>query len=73
MFDSIKKFFKGIVNIINLIINTILLSLVYILAVGLTSLIAKLAKKKFLHTEEKLTYWNDLKLSTAMEDYYRQF
>ena len=55
---GIKQFFmgfmKGMSNFghnIALIINTILLAIVYLFAVGLTSIFAKIFKKHFLETK----------------------
>ena len=61
---------------IALIINTILLSLVYFIGVGITSIFAKLFGKHFLETKlgKKSTYWSDLNLKKRpLEEYYRQF
>jgi len=71
-------FRKGMQNFgynIALIINTILLTFVYLIGVGLTSIFAKLFRKHFLGTKlSKDSYWSDLNLKKKlMEDYYRQF
>ncbi|KHO51036.1 MAG: hypothetical protein QT04_C0047G0031 [archaeon GW2011_AR11] len=63
---------------IALIINTILLTAVYVLGVGMTSLIAKMAGRHFLETRmkkgEKESYWKDLNLGKkAVDEHYRQF
>lgn len=61
---------------IAIIINSILLSIVYIIGVGLTSIIAKLVRKNFLEKKfsDKETYWENLNLGkNKMEAYYRQF
>mgnify|MGYP001558381624 CR=1 FL=1 len=60
---------------IAVIINSILLTFVYILGVGLTSIFAKIFNKHFLDlTINKETYWTSLNLSKKpMEEYYRQF
>ncbi len=80
---EVKQFFKGLRkgmqnfgHDIALIINTILLTFVYLIGVGLTSLFAKLFRKHFLETKlsKKDSYWSDLNLKKKpMEDYYRQF
>jgi len=68
-----KKFGENIAAVVNLI----LLSVVYIIGVGLTSVFAKVAKKKFLELkidEECKSYWADLDLTKKhLEEYYRQF
>ncbi len=61
-----------------LIVNTILLSAVYLIGVGPTSLIARLVGKRFLETKLRKgkndSYWQDLSLKKRpMEEYYRQF
>jgi hypothetical protein len=81
---KMKQFFKGfrtgIITFnynISLIIESILLSLVYLLGVGLTSIFAKLVRKDFLDTnlsEDTDSYWSDLDLEKkSLDDYYRQF
>ena len=75
----VKGFKKGMGNFgmnITLIINTILLSFVYLIGVGLTSIIAKIFGKHFLETKlsKKSTYWSNLNLKKKkFEEYYRQF
>jgi len=62
---------------VGLIVNSILLTIVYIFGVGLSSLLAKLFKKHFLDLktkEENSTYWMNLNLrKKSLKDYYRQF
>ncbi len=62
---------------ISVIVNSILLTLVYIIGVGLTSITAKLAKKNFLDLKidkEAKTYWSELNLGKGpIKDYFRQF
>ena len=80
--SNLKEFFKGIKRGQKLfgeeiasIINFILLTLVYILGIGLTSIFAKVFRKKFLNPEnQEDTYWLDLNLGKKQkEEYYRQF
>lgn len=72
-------FKKGMCNFgynISLIINTLLLSLVYMGGVGFTFLIAKLFGKHFLETKlsKKDSYWSNLNLKKKpIKEYYRQF
>ena len=78
-----RQFFKGLKKgmgnfgyNIALIINTILLSFVYVVGVGFTSTIAKIFRKHFLETKlsNKGSYWSDLNLKKKpIEKYYRQF
>lgn len=62
---------------IGIIINSILLSLVYFLGVGITSIFARIFGKHFLelNIDKGLpTYWSELNLTKkSMEEYYRQF
>ena len=74
-----KKFLEGFKSFgenVTAIINFVVLTFVYFIAVGLTALVARLVRKHFLSmskSEEK-TYWTDLNLSTRPEEeYYRQF
>lgn len=64
-------------NNISTIVNAVLLTLVYLVGVGATSIFAKITGKKFLQTrlsKEKETYWSDMDLKKKpMEEYYRQF
>lgn len=79
-----KEFFKGFKigqkkfgEDIAIIINSILLSFVYLIGVGLTSIFAKIFGKHFLDLkvdENKKTYWSELNLGKKpLEEYYRQF
>jgi hypothetical protein len=74
---SLKEFWNGFKRFgenIALIVNSILLFFVYLLGIGLTFLLAKIMKKKFLETEQKNSYWTSLNLSKKDEEYYyRQF
>jgi len=58
-------------------INSVLLLFVYVIGVGITSMIAKVAKKKFLDlevSESRESYWEDLNLGKEeKQNYYRQF
>ena len=73
----IVNILKKISEIIQTVVNTILLSIVYIVGVGMTSLIAKITGKKFLDLniqKDKESYWEDLELGKKeLKDYYRQF
>jgi hypothetical protein len=59
------------------LVNTILLTIVYFIGVGLTSIVAKLSGKRFLDTKldrKSKTYWNNLNIKKRQaDDYYRQF
>jgi len=74
-FIGFKKGMAGFGQSISLLINTILLTFVYLLGVGLTSIVAKIVGKHFLDVKlKKGTYWSDLNLKKEdIEKYYRQF
>ena len=57
------------------IVNFLLLTFVYFLGVGITSIIAKMSGKHFLELKmDKDSYWSELNLSKRKkEEYYRQF
>lgn len=70
--EGTKNFGQGIA----LIINTILLTFVYLVGVGLTSTVAKISRKHFLemNLSKNDTYWSDLNLKKkSIDKYYRQF
>ena len=75
--DGIKKGFKNYGENITVIVNSLLLSIVYFIGVGITSLFARILKKRFLDTkisEKEKTYWKDLNLKKkSLKEYYRQF
>jgi len=68
-----KKFGEDISNIV----SSFLLTLVYVIGVGLTSLIARIGGKKFLNlklNKNAETYWESLNLDRKpIEQYYHQF
>lgn len=78
-----KKFIEGIKEgqkyfgeNIAIIINSALLSLAYVIGVGIVSITAKIFKKEFLDTKISNTesYWSELNLTKKnTEEYYRQF
>ena len=78
-----KIFLKGMKNglktfgeNITIIINTLLISIVYIIGVGPVSVAAKIKGKRFIDTSniKKKTYWKELNLKRkSLEEYYKQF
>ena len=81
---KIKEFFKGFKKgqkefgeNIAIIINSVLLSLVYILGVGPTFIFSKIFGKDFLDLDIEISrnsYWEELNLNKKdIEEYYRQF
>lgn len=68
-----KKFGEDI----GMIVNSLLLTIVYILGVGATYIVAKLVRKSFLEVSQNkkaASYWEDLNLAKKKkEEYYRQF
>jgi hypothetical protein len=81
---STKKFFEGFkegcdlfAGNIRVIINTILISIVYIFGIGITSILAKIAGRHFLDMKlstKRETYWSELGLKRKpVDEYYKQF
>jgi hypothetical protein len=73
---SLKKFHKTFMLVTTSIVNFILLSLVYFIGVGLTSIIAKVLGKSFLDLgkKNKKSYWVTKEESKKkLEEYYKQF
>lgn len=78
MKQYLESFFKGFKEFglaFSTLANSLLLFVVYILGVGLTSLVARLFGKHFLNMKpSKKSYWEDYNLSNGtIEEYYRQF
>ena len=71
------KGFKSFGHSVGTLVNTILLSVVYLLGVGVTALASRVGRKRFIETKvdhEAKTYWSDLHLTKRpMDEYYRQF
>jgi hypothetical protein len=68
--EGVKNFGENI----NSIITFVLLSFVYFIGVGLTSIVAKISGKHFLDMKAKKTYWISLNpKKKPIEAYYRQF
>ena len=81
---SLKQFFKGFrkgmkdfSENVSTIVNSVFLSIVYLIGVGITSIIAKVMKKRFLDTKisnDEKTYWTELNLKKkSFKKYYKQF
>jgi len=77
LFHGLKKGMKDFGSCISTLINSILLTAVYLIGVGLTATVAKLKRKHFLDMEldkKSKTYWSELNLKKKpVDDYYRQF
>ena len=75
----LKGFQKGMHDFgssISVIINSILLTMVYFIGVGITSIVAKLVGKHYLdiRKSKKDTYWANLNLKNKSIEYcYKQF
>ena len=75
-FSGFKNGFSLFGHNISLIVNSALLFIVYIIGVGITSIIAKIFGKHFLKIKEKEknSYWEYLGLGKKdTDEYYRQF
>lgn len=75
-FKGFKRGFKEFGQNTSRIVNTALLSVVYIIGIGIPSIIAKIFRKKFLEKDllKEDTYYSDLNLEKkSKEEYLRQF
>ncbi len=76
-FTGFKTGMKNFGENMSAIVNSILLSIVYFIGIGITAFFAKIKKKNFLDKEISLkrkSYWNDLNLTKKkIEEYYKQF
>jgi len=74
-FNGFQKGVKNFSDNISTIINFLLLSMVYLIGVGLTSISAKIFGKHFLDMKKKKdSYWHNLKLKNKdIEEYYKPF
>ncbi len=68
----LKKGMKDFGDSITALVNLILLSVVYVVGVGITSIVSKIVNKKFIDEKlyKKKSYWTDLKLKKLdIEEY----
>lgn len=74
-FQGFKKGMHRFGGNIALIVNSFFLLIAYILGIGITSIISRMAGQSFLDMETgKKSYWKDLNLTKKEEEkYYRQF
>ncbi|MEK6894338.1 MAG: hypothetical protein AABX10_02650 [Nanoarchaeota archaeon] len=80
---KIKEFVIGFGNgqkefghTISIIVNSLLLTFVYFIGVGITSILAKASNKKFLTLsyDNSESYWTPLNLDKKeIKEYYKQF
>jgi len=75
MVDDFMEGSKMFGKYISAIINLLLLSIVYFIGFGLTSIFAKVFGKNFIDDKiKKESYWEELNLTTQpFNEYYRQF
>lgn len=77
LIEGIKQGADVFAKNITILINSLLLTIVYLIGVGLTTICAKIVRKSFLKTKvnkNTTTYWQDLNLKTeSRENYQRQF
>lgn len=75
--SGVKQGMHNFSSAIALIINSALLTLVYFIGIGVTSLFARFANKKFLLqkiSQKRKTYWVNLDLGKKpLEEYFKQF
>lgn len=74
-FNGFRNGFKDFGGKVTNAVNFILLSIVYFIGVGTTSLFSKLIGKHFLDLKpNKSSYWVKRKpIKTKIEEHYRQF
>jgi hypothetical protein len=76
-FNGIKSGMNSFAKDISIIINTILLLIVYLIAVGFTSVLSKIMGKNFLSLKpdkKRDSYWLLIKpKEVSHDDYYKQF
>jgi len=72
---GVRQGMRNFGHLISVLVNTALLLVVYLLGVGVTSLIARISGKQFLQMKQgKKSYWSDLDLKKRpLEAHYRQF
>jgi hypothetical protein len=81
---TIKQFISGFKSgmqkfgqTISIVVNSILLSIVYLIGVGITSIASKILGKHFLETrlsKKRESYWSKLDLKKKpIDEYYNQF
>lgn len=74
---GLKQGFTLFGEIITTAVNFLLLSIVFIIGVGVTSVISKVIRKRFLQIKfdkDQKTYWQTLDLDKKpIKEYYRQF
>ena len=77
LFNDIKQGQKMFGEDVSSVINFILLSGIYLVSIGLTSIFAKISGKHFLELDinkNRESYWSDLNLvKKPIKEYYRQF
>jgi hypothetical protein len=76
-FTGLKAGMKSFGTCVSTLVNTILLCIVYILGVGVTAIIAKISRKRFLDMDiakNIKSHWKELNLTKKnINEYYRQF
>lgn len=76
-FKGLKKGQKEFGETIAIIVNSVLLSLVYFIGVGITFIFSRISGKHFLDLKpdkSKESYWEELNLGKEeMKEHYRQF
>ena len=72
---GLKRGTKDFGETIAIVVNSILLSIAYILGLGITAIFAKIKRKSFLDLkkENKDSYWSDLNIKKqSFKDCYTQ-
>jgi hypothetical protein len=74
-FKGYKEGMKEFGETISIVVNSILLSVVYNLGVGITKIFSKIRNKEFLELKKsnQETYWSDLNLKKqSLKESYKQ-
>lgn len=72
---GIKHGFRQFADMVAFLVNTLLLTVVYVVGVGPTALVARLRGKKFMELEtdnKQKSYW-EKHMEPKTEDYFRMF
>ena len=75
-FKAFRKGFRSFGLSVSILVNFVLLFFVYLMGIGLTSIVAKIFHKHFLDLDNKnqKSYWTQLNLNKKKIDYYyKQF
>ncbi|MBT3407194.1 hypothetical protein HN415_00775 [Candidatus Woesearchaeota archaeon] len=77
LFKGFKSGLKLYNEHIIIVVNSFLLTIVYIFGIGISYILLKLLNKRFINfkiNKKRKTYWRKLEINKeSIENYYRQF